>query len=382
LKPLGRGYAPDPVVVLITVEALRADLLTDERNDTELPQLVAFRESGAYFPRAIAGGSQTTVTLTTMFTSRYFSQLRWKEHGPDDARFFYPVDDPAPRFTELLTAAGVTTSSYLGLRFLAGRFGVAKGFSDEHAVVTGRRHAHAHEVITPLLRKLRRLGGGGHLLYAHLLEPHWPYDRSRVQQGPARVRYVSEVAVVDAWLKRVVRLLRRRFPRRGYLVVTGDHGEAFGEHHTRFHSTTLYDELVRVPLIIWGPGVRSGRHAEDAGLVDIGPTIVHLFRLPIPTSYMGQSLLPLIDGEVSTLQRPLFAEGRLARAYYRRDGLKIIEDGYRKTVQAYDLGADPQGLSNLFDTERERAEPAVAALRAFFEQHAFSEPGYTLPYKR
>ena len=139
---------------------------------------------------------------------------------------------------------------------------------------------------------------------------------------------------------------------------------------------------MRVPLITWGPGVRSREHIEDVGLVDIGPTMLHFFRQPVPDSYMGQSLLPLIDGSVSALRRPLFAEGRLARAYCGRDGLKIIEDGYLKTVRAHDLRADPEELFNLFDTQRERVDPAVATPRDFFSRHALRAPGYTIPYRR
>jgi arylsulfatase A-like enzyme len=120
------------------------------------------------------------------------------------------------------------------------------------------------------------------------------------------------------------------------------------------------------------------------GHVDLGPTILELFRQPVPPEQMGQSLLPLVlgQGDVEPLVRPILAEGRLRRALFRPDGLKVIDDTRLATVEAYDLRRDPGETRNLFDTERERVEPAVAELRAFFARHALRRPGYHPPFKR
>jgi arylsulfatase A-like enzyme len=326
------------------------------------------------------------VSLTTLFTGRYFSQLRWQLFGQGAMRFLYAVDDPAPRFPELLSRGAVDTADYLGLIFLTGRFGVTRGFTEEFSAVTDRRHALATEVLTPLLRRLGRVGRTPFFAYAHAMEPHEPYDRGKLRRGSDYLRYVSEVAAVDPWIGKLVRLLRQRFPTRGYLMVSGDHGEAFGEHGTRFHSKTLYEELVRVPIVIWGPGIAARRYREPVGHVDLGPTILELFRQPVPPEHMGQSLLPLVLGqggaEPERLLRPLIAEGRLRRALFRPDGLKVIDDTRLATVEVYDLGSDPGETRNLFDSERERVEPAVAELRAFFARHALRRPGYHPPFKR
>ena len=81
------------------------------------------------------------------------------------------------------------------------------------------------------------------------------------------------------------------------------------------------------------------------------------------------------------LERPVAAEGRLGRALYLGDGLKAIEDTRRKTVEVYDLYRDPGETRNLFDTDRLRAAPVVAALRAFFAAHELRTPDYAPPYK-
>jgi hypothetical protein len=371
-----------PVVVLLTVEALRADVLASRRYDASLPNLARLRDEGAYFPRTVAGGSQTSLNLTTLFSGRYFSQLSWAPYGQGAQRFIYAAADPIERFPARLTAAGVPTESFLGIVLLGADFGIARGFAKEHRIVTDRRHAVAQEVVGPLLRTLGRPGRRGLFAYAHVTEPHEPYDRGKVREGPDFDRYVSEVAVVDEWVGRLMKTLQSRARGRGYLILSGDHGEAFGEHGTRFHTKTLYEELVRVPLIVWGAGVPAAEHDEAAGLIDIGATVLELFGLPAPPWQMGQSLWPLILDEGPAPTRPLFAEGRLRRAYFAPDGLKVIDDRWRKTVEAYDLNADPGELRNLYDTEPERVAPHLATLRAFFERYERRVAGYRPPYKR
>ncbi|WP_044250219.1 sulfatase-like hydrolase/transferase [Chondromyces apiculatus] len=380
---LAPGIAP--VVVLITVDAMRADVLSDAAHpahERALPVLTTLAREGAYFPRVIAPGSQTAVSLATMFSGRYFSQMVWGMYGRGNARFVYPAKDPARRFPELLTEHGVRTASVCSLNFLAGAYGVARGFQDEQVVARGRHHAHAQAVVDPLLEILEGAGAGPLFVYAHLTEPHAPYDRG-ARTGGAFERYLSEVGVADAQLGRVVAVLEERFRDRGYLFVTSDHGEAFGEHGTREHSKTLYEELVQVPLLARGPGIVPRRIEERVGLIDLGPTILDLFGVETPASFFGQSLVPRLAGragEEAPLDRPLLAEGRLRRALYWGD-LKVIDDPRRKVVEAYDLAADPLETRNLFDAERPRVLPALLALRAFFKAHRPARPGYEPPYR-
>ncbi|HZO12898.1 MAG TPA: sulfatase-like hydrolase/transferase [Polyangiaceae bacterium] len=372
------GLPDDPVVVFISIDAFRADVLREGRYDKQLPQLAYLRDRGAYFPRFTSGGSQTSVSLATMFSCRYYSELTWAPFGEGRSRFLYPAADQTPRFPETLTAAGVETAAFLGLKFLQGRFGIARGFAEEKAMVDDRRHAAAVELLQPLLSKLERAGEGSHFFYAHVMEPHEPYDRGAIKTGNEFDRYVSEIGVVDGWLRRILRTMRRRFRHRGYIIVTSDHGEAFGEHGTRFHTKTLYEELIAVPFILWGPSIPARRVEARASLIDVGPTVMHMFNLEAPGGCAGRSLLPLARGLLDELPRPVMAEGRLRRVIYQ-DDLKIIEDSVRKTVEAYDLKVDPDETDNIFDRDRARVEPAVAALRAFF--HARVRPGYDVPYK-
>ncbi len=370
-----------PVVVLVTLDAVRGDLLTRDVPGARLPTLTRLRAGGACFTRAIAPGSQTSTSLASLFTSRYSSQLRWDLHGAGLAQRHYPAVDPTPRFPELLRARGVRTVAVVSPGFLASRFGVLRGFSEEVVVAWG--HARAAEIVEPLLAKLEAHGPGPGLFFAHFMDAHEPYDRGARTSGTPFERYVSEVEVLDAALGRIAELLERKHARRAYLIVSADHGEAFGEHGTTFHSKTLYQELLHVPLVLWGPGIPARTIDERVGLIDVGATVLELFRAPPQPEGMAQSLLPLVVGQGDHRRtQPLAAEGRLARAFFTTQDLKVIEDARHKTVEVYDLVADPRELHDLFDGDPDRAAGAVAQSRAFFAKHALRAPGYEPPYKR
>lgn len=375
-----RLVAGNPVVVLLTIDALRADDVADPRNDAAFPTLAAMKREGAFFTRAAAPGSQTAVSLSSTFASRAFSELYWSMHGTGELRFAYPAEDPSPRFPALLTARGVKTMTVPSINFLAEEYGVVRGFAEEKIAAEGRRHAVARTVIEPLLTRLKRAGGEPLFLYAHLTEPHAPYDRGQ-HTGTDHERYLSEVAVADAQIARVAKLLHDRFASRAVLIVSADHGEAFGEHATFQHTKTLYEELVRVPLLVRGPGVVARRLDERVGLIDLGPTILDLFGVDTPASFEGQTLVPLLAGGNPPFDRPLVLEGRLRRAMYVGHDLKVIEDERRKTVEVYDVTRDPGETENLFDRDPARSDVALAALRAFFSVHTSKHPGYRPVYK-
>jgi arylsulfatase A-like enzyme len=381
VPPAGPRLLPkDAVVVLVTIDAVRADAIEDPANLDLFPTFSSMKREGVHFTRAYAPGTQTALSLSTIFSGRYFSEVCWTDHGEGRTRYLYPSCDTSVRFPEVLAEHGVATANFASLIFLANDYGVLRGFREETVTVTGWRHAGADEVVNPLVDRLAHHGATPIFLYAHLMEPHDPYDRGR-EDGTARERWLSEVSLADERIGRIRRYLEARFPRRWALFVTSDHGEAFGDHRTYTHGKTLYDELLHVPLLVQGPAF-TPRTVEDAvGLIDLGPTILDLFGLFTPPTFLGQSLVPLLDGRTASLTRPLVAEGRLRRALTSPDGLKVIEDERRKVVEVYDLFADPGERRNLFDLDPGRSDPALAALRTFFAAHIRTEGGDWPQYK-
>jgi arylsulfatase A-like enzyme len=375
-----RLLPPGAVVVLVTIDATRFDVVGDAANDDLLPTLTEFKRHGVFFTHASAPASQTALSLGTLFSGRYYSEQYWTDHGVGESRFLYPSEDTQVRFPEILSAHGVRTANFAGLIFLSNEYGVVRGFQEETVTVTGARHAEARELIDPLLNQLRGAGSGPLFFYTHLIEPHEPYDRGR-KDGTPRERYLSEVAVADAQIGRVEHLLEEQFGRRWALIVSADHGEAFGEHGETTHGKSLYEPLIHVPLLARSPAFTPRSIDQPVSLVDLGPTILDLFGLDTPASFLGQSLVPLLAGGVAELTRPIIAEGRLRRSLTTTDGLKVIEDERRKVVEVYDLSKDPGETLNLFDVEPGRSDRALAALRAFFAVHKRTAGGYAVPFK-
>jgi hypothetical protein len=374
-----RVLPSDAVVVLITIDAVRADLVADPANDARFPTFAKLKREGVVFTHASAPGTQTGVSLGALFSGLYYSEQQWKNYGSGKKKHPYPAADPSLRFPQILSDHDVATANVASLVFLGGDFGVARGFREEKLFGHAARAAPGYQLIHALLDRLSHAGMGPLFLCTHLVDAHAPYGLG--QGGTEYQRYLSSVATDDAMVGLVLRVLEERFGERWALFVSADHGEAFGEHETREHAKTLYEELLHVPLLAQSPLFRPREIRERVGLIDLGPTILDLFGVETPATFHGQSLVPLLAGGDTALTRPLIAEGRLRRALTEPDGLKVIEDLRRKVVEVYDLSSDPGETRNLFDVEPARSDAALAELRAFFAVHAWREGGYEAPYK-
>ncbi len=134
------------------------------------------------------------------------------------------------------------------------------------------------------------------------------------------------------------------------IAVTADHGEAFMEHGRKGHSTSCYWEQVRVPMMLYIPGMSGGETDAHVGNLDLLPTAAELFDLPDRTHFLGRSLIPLMMGEEDQADRVYFtrSDGKKARAVL--DGrYKLIYSA--KTLQLFDLQSDPNEMRDIFYPE-------------------------------
>jgi arylsulfatase A-like enzyme len=359
----------DAVVVMLTIDSLRADVIASNANRAALPNLLRLRDEGVYFERARSPGSGTRIALGAVFTGKHFSQLRWSDPLANRPRL--DVDRSA-RFPELLARAGAATITYACEPALKSAVGIARGFAEEtwFDPLPGQKYGLSKEIMAEATARLRAHKGGPLFLYIHLMDPHAPYDAAGTQGAP-RERYMREVALVDKAIGELLRALDEAgLAGRAALVITADHGEAFGQHNTPHHNNTLYEELLRVPLIVRVPGVPARRVEQPVSLIDLGPTVLDLMGLPTPGSFMGESLVPFLRGQSPALTRPIIAERRYAQAMVFPDDVKVILDWQKGTEELYDLTRDPSETKNLCDELGPACAARVDVLRAFFLEHA------------
>jgi arylsulfatase A-like enzyme len=370
------------VVLLFTIDAMRADILVKDAHAKLLPNLSALRRESVDFTQARSPSPQTNASITTLFAGKYFSQLYWSIKPGGIMTIPCAHEDPTPRFPEMLAQGGVDTVTFSGMPGLVNAYGIVKGFKEEE-VIPGRPFATAKQITDVALERLRRQGNGPLFLYIHFTDPHAPYDLAG-KHGTEFDRYLREVALVDDAIGRFRQAITElAIEDRTTIIVSADHGEAFGEHRTRHHATTVYEELLRVPLMIRVPGVRPRAVRAPVALIDVGPTVLDLMGHPTPRSYMGQSLVPYLRGQDATLDRPLaFESSRHLRAMVFADGFKAILNRKQGTAEVYDLVHDPKELRNLVDEGGVDAQARVDTLRAFFRVHELRRSGYVIPYIR
>jgi membrane-anchored protein YejM (alkaline phosphatase superfamily) len=268
--------------------------------------------------------------------------------------------------------------------WLLNSYRVAAGF-DEETTLDGNnkdrsKHVHSGRLLPAVEQRLRQGIAGPNFVVFHLMDCHAPYDSGSVKTGPMKGRYLSELERLDAELLAFRDVLAAQpFGQRVTWIVSADHGEAFGEHNTQQHATSVYDEQIRVPLWIKVPGVAPRTVSEPVGLVDLGPTVLDLFGAATPGSFMGQSLVPLLRGEPVTLTRPIAAEARLRQTLVFADGMKAIRDLTNGGRELYDLKADPGERNNLIDQGDKKYQ---ALLDLFFDTHQNPRYERTAPWRQ
>lgn len=366
----------DPIVILLTIDAVRADVVGSKKHDAELPELARLRKTSVYFSNARAPTPSTLTTMMSVFTGKYYSELYWSK--VEGAKVF-PVADKSPTVAELIRPIpSVHVVSLYGLR---SNTGVGRGFKEE--ITTRRDYGYARDLMTRLIARLERAGRGPLFVYAHFVDTHAPYTRGG-RKGSQFERYLAEIATVDRELGRLRRFLDEKgLSRRTVVIVSADHGEAFGEHGMRYHARSVYEELLRVPLMLRVPGVAARVVDVPVTLLDLGPTLLDLFGRATLAQFMGESLLPLAAGGAEKPTRPIAADaGRRIQALYTPDHKKVIFDLQRRTTEVYDLAHDPEETKNLADDRSASVVNAVTAARYFFRVHRLNRPGWEPPWRK
>ncbi|WAS93528.1 sulfatase-like hydrolase/transferase [Nannocystis punicea] len=361
---------PDAIVLFFTLDSMRSEVLQNPANRELLPTLHRWRDAGFYVPRAISPSTVTRFTLASLFTGLEVPQLRWAR---DSATQGSLVKEERPRVADLLTARGVTTVHVISQFELVNHVNkIGRGFSEEIEVPIrpGDRLAYAPAVMDAILTRLQQHGDGPLFLFTHFMDAHHPFD-SGDRRGRVYARHVSELANIDRELARLDAWLGEAgLWSRTLVVVSADHGQAFGLHGVQHHGGPPYEEQCRVPLIAVSPAVPARASPCDLPLLDLSPTFLDLFGVEAPGWFVGRSLVPALRGEPPVCGRPVLSTTWDVFALLLPDGLKILDNRRKRTLEVYDLHADPRETQNLCDDDPAGCDARVGLLRRYLELHA------------
>ncbi len=367
--PHPRRLLPEgPIVILYTIDAFRYDLMS-QANRKVAPNVHAIRESSVYFSQARSFGAGTRISLSALFTGRYYSMLKWTR--PLSTR---PTleRDKQPRFPDLLAKAGVDTVNVLSLKeMLTEDIGVIHGFTEELRRRKGEDQKLTADLTEQAIERLKKQGPEPLFLFMHVIDPHAPYRTYGKKVDSNREAYNLEVTLSDKSLGKLNRAIDELGLRhRTALIVSSDHGEGFGENGVWYHNKTVYDVMVHVPLMIQIPGIAPRIVDDYVSVMDIGPTILDLFGVPTPGFWLAESLVPQLLGEPAPMGRPIVMETRFEHGLLFPDGLKAIHRWRQGIELIYDLEKDPMEKKNLRDALGEEGDFRMALLRKYFRVHA------------
>jgi Flp pilus assembly protein TadD len=367
-------------LLLITIDTLRADAIGSDggRRTSPTPTLDRLTDVGVRFSNAHAHNVVTLPSHANILTGRLPT-----EHGVRDNSGFRLSSD-VDTLATLLRRRGYRTGAFVSAFPLDSRFGLAAGFDvydDRLAAGTGGafliQERPAERTVAAARAWIDAAGVTPWFTWVHLYEPHYPYaPPPRFAANWPDDSYLGEVAAADAAISPLVDRVVSARPRGETLViVTSDHGEALGEHGEASHGVFAYESVLRVPLVMFAPGLfSSGTVDVQAQHVDLLPTALDALGMPIPEGLAGRSLLPAMTGLPEPAEPVVYFEAlsaSLTRGWAPLRGL--IHDGFKyielPLPELYDLRRDPGESENLVATETGR----VTALRTRLERTVSDE---------
>jgi arylsulfatase A-like enzyme len=349
-EPMRAGHAVDfggRDLLLVTVDALRADHVGAygyARPTT--PSLDALAAGGVVFEAAYSPTPHTSYAVTSIMTGKYMRPLVLQGLGDDSETWAGDLRRYGYRTAAFYPPAVFFIDSE--------RFGAFRdrALDFEYRRVEFAPASARAEAVRAYLE--RQPGDRRVFVWVHLFEPHEPYEAHPDHPfGDRDVdRYDAEIAAADGGIGAVVAVMRAARPN-AVVIVTADHGEEFSEHGGRYHGTSVYEEQVRVPLVVSAPGLcPPHRVSAPVQLVDLLPTVLEALSIPRPARVRGADLGPYLAGkpppEPATPGRGLPLPGF---AFAETDAQMMLARGPLRLVCARKIGA-----CTLYDVERDPGE--------------------------
>jgi len=368
-------------VIFVTIDTLRRDACSLYGYDKETtPNLDALAKKSVVFDRAYSLASYTGKSVGPMLIGKYPSET------PRDGAHFTKYPAPNVFVATRLHDAGIRTIGAASHWYFQWWSGLTQGMDvwDLNAKPSEGQGENdtsvtSKELSDAILRLLAnpKNTSGRFFAWFHYFDPHEQYmphpeapdflNGATGAHAAIRALYDGEVWFTDHQLGRVLDYVASQpWGKRTVIIVTADHGEAFGEHDMSYHAAELWEVLVRVPLVVYVPGIEPHHVTAARSQIDLVPTLLDLFGEPQPPEgqLSGRSMIADLLGKGPYEDRDVYIDMPIGpytgmRKALIHDDMKLIYFG-AKSYQLYDLANDPGEKNDLAGDEAKLA-PMVAA---------------------
>lgn len=376
--------APRPNILFITFDTTRVDQLSPYGSrELETPNIQKLADEGVLFENVYAQAPQTLPNHASIFTGLYTITHNVVSNGQK-------LDERALTLAEVLKRYNYNTGAIVSAAPLMKVFNLDQGFDhydDDFSApdllhglkgllrffsankINMQSDRKGHETARLAVRWIKSASKKGKpfFLWVHFFDPHKPYDYrpdferpeliedpvDLVQQDGTRAAYASEIQFADHNMGKILTALETLgIADKTLTVFTADHGESLGEHEYLGHRQHVYENIIRVPLIIRWPQFLpiARRIAVPAMSIDIMPTLLSLLEVPhLPDSFQGRDMLAVRQQKprkIYSLAVKLFTKAPIRRTMIYGD-YKFIEFDQPERNALYDIRTDPLEQRNL-----------------------------------
>lgn len=266
-----------PSLLLITWDTVRADSTGLENETAHTPHLRRLAETGTWFRRAYSTVPLTGPAHASMFSGLDPLALDLFENGRS-------LPPEVPVLSEILQNSGYKTAAYVSAYPLNARYGFGRGFQTFSAPDSGERSS--RQTVDLALswldgRRAEMQAGSGQplFLWVHLYDAHAPYEPAAPwSERFADQPYLGEIAAMDEQTGRLIEAFDRQTPG-GSIILAGDHGEGLGDHGESEHGVLLFEESIRVPLVVRAPQQQGEVVLHPVSLQDLASTALTLMHI-------------------------------------------------------------------------------------------------------
>ncbi len=338
-------------ILLITIDALtpfHLDLYDYKRKTA--PNLANFAQKSLLFNKAFSQGPNTRPAIASLITSKYVTEIYWS-----NKKHFIPLKQENLTFAEILKKEGYHTYGVLTHSYFLKKFGYNQGFDnwDMSLISTDGKVAFEQETAHKLYDKFRSIvktmkKDEPNFIWLHFFDPHdsYVFRKEAKNYGSKTIDiYDNEINYTDIYLDKLFKFLKEKKLMDNFIIIiTADHGEAFGSHGYVKHGRSVYNDQMWVPLIIKFPDIKPQIIEHEVAHIDIIPTVLDYLKInKYNDKLSGSSILEKIkNNKFPPVYTLLFKKGK---------------NQYSITYKGYKLNySEKQDIKKLFDLRNDMNE--------------------------